>query len=315
LNGSPANQSGLLRGDLLLAIDGISLDVITGEQVDVAFDPENAPINLLVQTGEDEPRTLDVAFEDFRWVTAGPATRFSSDDPNLSLPVVGYLPISAFLGNTVNEIDAALASLEASGGFDDLIVDLRYNGGGLVSAARHIASVVGGAAVQNEPFLFFLFNDKYEQFNSVDIFDFVPEPLNLPRVFVLTTGRSASSSELFINALKPFIDVVVVGETTFGKPFISRPRDYCGKSINIMEILNTNAAGVSVSLGIQPDCPVTDDFQTLANSVQDPLLSGALSFIRNGTCELLVAEAAPTRNSANSNFIYEPPQFFPAEQQ
>ena len=313
LVGSPADQAGLLRGDELLAVNNIVLSEITDEQVNTAFDPDNAPINLLVQTGDNIPREVSVNFEDFRWVTAGPSTRFSSTNPDVDLPVVGYLPIRRFLETTQDEIDAELDALAAAGGFDELIIDLRYNPGGRVSVARHIASIIGGAAVQNEAFLLSEFNDKYSIFNTEDIFDVPAVPLSLPRVFVLVTGRSASSSEIFINSLEPFIDVVVLGQPTGGKPFISFAQEYCGKSINAMAAVNTNAVGVSVSGGILPDCPITDDWGTQADSVADPLVGGALDFVLSGSCGLVAETAAPPRATFGQGLSYQDPEMFVPE--
>lgn len=313
LGGSPADQAGILRGDQVLVFDDIDIAVLTNDDINVALDPDNAPVSMIVQTGDDAPRAVLVGFEDFRWITAGPFNRYT--DTNGELPVVGYLAIRRFLGTTEAEINAALAGLAAAGGFDELIVDLRYNPGGLVRVARHIASVVGGAAVENQVFLRNVWNDKYAANNTTEFFDAAEEPLNMPRVFVLATGRSSSSSEIFINTLKPYIDVVVIGGATDGKPFTSSAREYCGKAIHAMRTLRTNAVGVSVAGGIQPDCPIADSFLTVADSLEDPLVGGALDFVINGTCPALIA-ASPqlVRTAAEQDLSFEPPEPFVSEE-
>lgn len=310
LVGSPAQSAGALRGDAILEIDGTAVEDVTRELFQVATDPDNSPVNMLVQTGDDEPRSIDIDFEDFTWRTVDDAVRYTRQDGQDG-PVVGYLPIRSFLRTTYDEIDQELANLEAQGGFDDLIVDLRYNTGGFIYVTRHIASIVGGEAVANRPFYLDQWNDKYSAYNNIDFFDESEKPLNLPRVFVLVTGSSASASELFINALEPYIDVIVIGGETEGKAFTSNTREYCGKAINAMRSVSTNALGVSVAGGIQPDCPVKDDWLTLATSPgDDPLLGGALDYIISNACPNTVAAAAPSllRKAAKPDLSYRDPE-------
>lgn len=313
--GSPAEDAGILRGDEILTFNGEDIEDVSNADIREGLDPDNAPVTLTIRTGDDAAREVVVDHDEFAWRTAGPAVRFSSSsDP--SLPVVGYLPIRIFLETTRDDIDNALAGLEAAGGFDELIVDLRYNPGGRTAVTRRIASIVGGAAVANEVFLIRQWNDKYSENNSTDFFDDIEDPLNLPRVIALVTEFSSSASEVFVNTLEPYIDVVVVGGVTSGKPFTSNSRVYCDKSINAMRSLRTNAVGVSVAGGIQPDCPVQDDWQFEQSDTRDPLLDTALGYIARGACPVVnVATSAPTTRSANrSTLSFRPPEILVSEE-
>ena len=297
LLGSPADDQGLLRGDALLTLNGVPIDDYTNDDLGDVFDPDNAPVSMSVQTGTEEPRDVIIDYADFQWRTVGPVSRFTSSS-NPSLPAVGYLPIRIFLETTEAEIDDALVKLADLGPVEELIVDLRYNPGGRTHVTRHIASIVGGEAVANEVFLIRQWNDKYSENDKTDYFDDIAEPMNLPRVVVLVTEYSSSASEVFINALEPYIDVVVVGGVTGGKPFTSNTREYCDKAINAMRSLRTNAEGVSVAGGIQPDCPVEDNWETRASQFGDPLLDGALSYIAGIGCPLGAMTESPTQRSA-----------------
>lgn len=313
LVGSPAQRAGALRGDAILEIDGTTAEEMTSELYAVATDPDNSPVNMLIQTGDETPRSIDIDFEDFTWYTVDDAIRYTrqADQPG---PVVGYLPVRSFLLPTKNEIDAQLTVLEEAGGFDELIVDLRYNPGGFISVARHLASIVGGAAVADKPFYLDRWNEKYTRNNAIDFFDVPVNALDLPRVVVLVTEYSASASELFINSLEPYIDVVVIGDVTEGKAFTSNTREYCGKAINAMRSVSTNALGVSVAGGIQPDCPVKDDWQTLATSPDDdPLLVGALDYILTSACPTTIAADAPSlvRKAAKQELSYRDHELVP----
>jgi len=310
LFGSPADDQGMLRGDELLLVNGMSPYEQTEDEIAFAFDPDNAPVNLMIRTGDEAPREVTVDHAEYVWRTAGPARLFPAD----GLPTVGYLPIRSFLETTEAEIDRSLEFLTSEDGIDELVVDLRYNPGGRTHVTRHIASVVGGAAVENQVFLLRTWNDKYSFNDEADFFDTVDMPLNLPRVFVLVTESSSSASEVFINALKPYIDVVVVGGVTSGKPFTSNTREYCGKAINAMRSLRTNALRVSVAGGIQPDCAIEDRWETQADSVFDPLFGGALSLIEFNSCPTSIQASAPTRSANRRDIVYSDPEIVASEE-
>ena len=310
--GSPADRAGILRGDEVITLEGVPISELSNAQInDEILTPENAPVSFEIRTGNDAPRTVVVDYEQYQWRTAGPATKFTPLD-GFDLPVVGYLPIKSFLGTTESEIVAAINALVAGDPIEELIVDLRYNPGGFTFLARLLGSIVGGDAVEGELAYTNRWNNEYSSLDEPQVFPELPESLNLSRVFVLATQQSASSSEIFINALKPYIDVVVVGTTTFGKPFTSVNEDYCGKSINAMRIVRENSVGVSVFDGIAPDCPVEDRWQTPTDSSLDPLTGGALSFIQFGVCPVstdiaeATEQAGQNRVEASAGPRYQP---------
>ncbi len=308
--GSPADVAGILRGDAVESFNGIPMDDVTDEDISEGLGPENLPVFLTVRTGDEAPRDVVVEYGEYRWVTAGPALRYTNS--NDALPAVGYLPIRRFLETTKDEIDASLAWLEMEG-IEELIIDLRYNTGGRISVIRHLASVIGGAAVANNAFQISQWNDKYPERKSVDYFDSVENPLNLPRVIVLVTEHAGSSPEMFVNSLAPYIDVVVVGGVTTGSPYSSSAEEYCGKSINAMHSIRTNALGVAIEFGLQPDCPVEDDWATRANSVNDPLVNGALGFVTNSACPTFSAASPAPRRAQLAAKEYRAPEPFVPE--
>lgn len=314
--GSPAHSAGIRRGDELVTLNGQPIQDLSDEGISSALAADSISATFGIRTGDEPIRVVSVVRGEYRWQTAGYATRFTSSS-NPSLPVVGYIRVRAFLETTQEEINTALLTLRDEGGFEELVVDLRYNGGGRTRIARNLASVIGGAAVDGEVFLRRRANNKYPENNSDSFFDSVDEPLNLPRVFVLTTSGTASASEAFINGLEPYVDVVVIGDVTVGKPFTSFQVNYCDRTINAMSRLRTNAVGVSVLGGIQPDCMVEDDWQLRLNAVNDPLLDGALSFVVNGTCDVTMASASNLQRNATESgpsFIPEDPARFVSEQ-
>jgi hypothetical protein len=125
---------------------------------------------------------------------------------------------------TKQELDRVFNNFSAAG-ITSLIVDLRYNGGGSVATAEYIDSLIAPTSVKGKVMYNYLYNDKL-----TDIIKQQPDfletqvlfngggSLNLSQVFFIGTGNTASASELTLNNLKPYLDVKLVGDTTYGKP-------------------------------------------------------------------------------------------------
>jgi len=282
--GSSADQAGIKRGDEVINIDGRPIEELSNSEINLKiFSPEKSPLSLIVRTGDEKPRSVRVSYDVYQWVTAGPVKLIAPDE-NSGLPKIAYLPISSFVTPTRNEFDTAIAKIEDTEGVEELIVDLRYNGGGDINIATYMAAIVGGATVQGKEAYTNEWNNKYSSLIFSRSFDVLSQPLNFPRVIVLTTPFTASSAELFINSLKPYMEVVVIGERSRGKPYSNGIIEYCGKTLNIMTVERTNSVGVSVAGGIQPDCLVEDNWETPAGSVGDPHMKASMAYIRDGSC-------------------------------
>ena len=132
------------------------------------------------------------------------------------------------------------------------------------------------------------YNDEYTAQNFPLLLDATTPTLDLDRLVVLTTQGSASASELLINGLRPYMDVVVIGDATSGKPFISQSKQFCGVALDAMEAEGFNASGVSVGSGIAADCFAQDDpsrdFGGGGLEIEGMLLS-ALDYVVFGTCD------------------------------
>ena len=130
---------------------------------------------------------------------------------------VGYIFFRNFVEPSFEALAQAFATLQA-GGATEVVLDLRYNGGGLVDVAQYLASLLGGSRTAGQVFAEYFHNDKNAFRNEVLRFETQPGALTLNRLVVITTQGSASASELVINSLRPFIPVVIVGDRTYGKP-------------------------------------------------------------------------------------------------
>jgi C-terminal processing protease CtpA/Prc len=205
---------------------------------------------------------------------------------------VGYIHFRNFVTPSVAALNTAFAQLENEGA-EDLVLDLRYNGGGLVSVAQQLSGLVGGSLTNGQVFAEFFHNDKNTARNSVLRFELLPATLDLPRLVVIATPASASASEAVINGLRPFIPVTVVGEATYGKPVGQYGYDFCDKTLFPVAFSVRNALGEGDYFGgIPADCAAADDLDHALGSSSEASLAEALFYLRTGSCSGSASSAA-----------------------
>jgi carboxyl-terminal processing protease len=125
----------------------------------------------------------------------------------------------------------------------------------------------------------------------------VPPLEGLSRVFVIASSATASASELVINSLKPFRDVITIGSTTFGKPYGFVPRDACGITYSAVNFDSVNAKGVGgYTSGLPATCAISDDLGKALGDPAERRLAAALSYIQTGTCPAVAAGADTLRS-------------------
>jgi carboxyl-terminal processing protease len=212
---------------------------------------------------------------------------------------VGYVVFNEFSATSQTALDAVFSYFKWQD-IDELILDMRYNGGGIVSVAEYIASLIAGDRFEGEIFAKYLYNDNYKDWNSAGYFTASENnnALDLNRVIFITTDLTASASELLINGLKPFIEVVSVGDTTHGKPVgYSFAWDFCDIHLGLIDFGSVNIYDEGGYFdGIQPTCYADDD---LTRSLGDPAevsLRSALEYLRTGYCDTSSPTAGSGRN-------------------
>jgi carboxyl-terminal processing protease len=285
---SPVGLAGLRRGDTVLSIDGHGPASIAAG-IPGAVSAEGIPRTFRVIDGSGAERTFTVNSAVYP-ITAVPNASilfFSSPAGPIK---VGYFVYQSFIAPS----EAALGSVFsqfASLGVDELIVDLRYNGGGRVTLARSLASMIGGRGLDGKTFAEFRFNARHPEnnfslpFTSSELFLPAAPLSGLNRVIVITSPSTASASELVINGLKPFTNVVLIGGTTFGKPFADLPRDFCGTTYNVVNYEFVNALGQGGFVdGFTPTCNVADDLDHQLGDSSEARLAAAINYIKTGAC-------------------------------
>lgn len=279
---SPAATAGIERGDEILEIDGVAVaTLIANGTLTSALGPEEEGIAITFRwrkpSGSEQTDMLTKTAVETNTVLA--VERFAQDGKD-----IGYYVLNSFIDRTGADLNNAYDALV---GVDELIIDVRYNGGGLIRYANQAATQAAGDNVIGNPFVSLIYNDKNSDRNNTSLFQLVDgiQQLDLERVFVLTTGASCSSSELIINGLKPYIDVVVIGQPTCGKPVGQSPQPFCDKRSFVINFETVNADGEGRYFdGLMPQCSAIDRLVGDWGVNGDPLLDEAKHYINFGNC-------------------------------
>jgi C-terminal processing protease CtpA/Prc len=182
-------------------------------------------------------------------------------------------------------LNDAFAALKTAGA-NELVLDVRYNGGGLVDVAAHLASLIGGTRTNGQAMLNYVHNDKIGPIrDKTTRFTLLENALNLERLFVIATHGTASASELVPNSLRPFMPVIFIGDTTYGKPVGQYGLRFCDKILwpVAFSIKNANFEGDYFD-GIAPDCQAADDATHQLGDPEEASFAEALTYIRTGAC-------------------------------
>jgi C-terminal processing protease CtpA/Prc len=317
---SPATApaAALRRGEVVDAVDGVN----------VAFANTQAEIDVL-NGGlfPDQPgvmhtfRIVDPQTAAARTITLQSTNVTRTPVQNVKTiatlsGAVGYMLFNDHMATSEAQLVAAVDTLRAAG-VVDLVLDVRYNGGGYLDIASELAYMIAGTVpTAGQTFERLQFNDKHTAINPVTGEALTPVPfhtttqgfsttpdqplptLNLTRVYLLTGGGTCSASESIINSLRGVnVQVIQVGGKTCGKPYGFYPADNCGTTYFTVQFKGVNAAGFgdytdgfapsnSVgSLGTRvPGCAVADDFTRELGDPTEARLAAALAHRTGQSC-------------------------------
>lgn len=289
--GSAAADGGLKRGDIILSIDNTQMDksnyydLYSGDSYTVQLGRLEG--NSLVPTGESKSLRARVT-------TTDPLIHHSVIDVDgHKIAYMVYVEFIAGEGSKfLLEMDNILNSFKAEG-VTDLVVDLRYNPGGEISAAVHLASEIAPWEVISggSTLITLKYNKELEAFLRGDMqkygsylahkFKTTSANLDLDRVFFLTTSGTASASELVITGLDPYMDVVKIGEATYGKyagAWVIPDDNEKWAILPIVSKYSNNDGYTDFVNGLPPDYEIEDDlFEAVQfGDTDDPMLARAI---------------------------------------
>ncbi|WP_034258759.1 S41 family peptidase [Aequorivita capsosiphonis] len=296
LPNTDAETQGITRGDLFTSIDGQQL---TANNFNDLLAPNSYSIGLATFDGNSFTQTGEEVLLNKTQYNENPVYKAQTLDVNGEK--IGYLVYNSFIKNYDTQLNNAFAQFKAEG-VTNLVLDLRYNGGGAVETATDLASMITGQ-FNGQIFYKEFWNEDRQAANAKDgLFDSSISngssinSLNLSNVYILTTKRTASASELVINGLNPYINTVQVGDTTTGKfqasfllydapaPDFSRANAVSTHKYAMLPLVfkTSNVAGNTDFVdGLFPQIQLKENYFNLGQlgEENEPLLAAALSEI------------------------------------
>ncbi len=334
--GSPADGAGLQRGDTLTSIGGLPATANTANAVDALL------AHLYPGSGQQDAFVVERGAGSIsRTLTSAPVAVTAIDHAILDAGAakVGYLLFNDHVLTSERRMIDAIAAMQSQG-VSDLVLDLRYNGGGYLYLASELAYMIAGPArTAGRTFEQTVFNQKQSARNEATPFfnlACVPDPvtfecstdeplptLNLGRVFVLTSASTCSASEAIINGLRGIdVDVRIIGSTTCGKPYGFFGASNCGISYFPLEFKGVNHKGYGdYADGFVPDatgnstdrvrgCVAADDLSRALGDPAEGQLATALFHRANGTCPPVASPGRAEKLSSASRTagqVWKPP--------
>jgi len=295
---SSAGQAGVQRGWYITKVNGAS----------VAYDQSSVDVLNNVFFGTPTSATFEFKKPDGTTVSTNLSKASFTANSVLYKNVldaggkkVGYMVFNQFFGQpSRNELAQAFTYFQGQG-IDELVVDLRYNPGGSVETEDTLSNLIAPTVANNQTMYQYIFNSTLQnnqhqlirnKLGYGNIFTTAENTvkfekaggLNLPRVFFIVTGNTASASELLINNLKPYMDVKLIGDTTYGKPVGFFPIPIFNYDIYPISFKTVNSAGnADYYTGFAPDKLVSDGVNKNWGDASEPSLAAALRYISTGS--------------------------------
>jgi len=310
----------LARGTEIISADGAA--VVDGDAgvLNAALFPSDASTSHTFEV-------LDLGAQNTRMVTMTPTAITSAPVQNTQVidtgsGRVGYMLFNDHIATSEQGLIDAVNQLNSGLGITDLVLDVRYNGGGYLAIASELAYMIAGPGpTAGQRFELLQFNDKYPSINPITGQAISQTPfytttlgapfngnggnagqalptLNLARVFVLTGSGTCSASEAVMNGLRGVnVEVIQIGSTTCGKPYGFYATDNCGTTYFSIQFRGVNAmnfgdytdgfspANTLNNIGTTvPGCNVADDFTAQLGDQTETRLAAALNYRDTGLC-------------------------------
>lgn len=307
--GAPALAAGVDRGTELLQINGQSVSSLmaTGgaSAVIQALGPNTVGTSraFVVRDPSGVERTVSLAKAEY---DIDPVSdRYGAKILADGARRVGYLNLRNFITTADPNLRAAFALFKAQG-VTELIVDLRYNGGGLISIAELFGDLMG-AGRTGQIFDYITFRDSKSSQNESYAFRAQPEAIQPTRIAFIGTGGTASASEMVINGMVPYLGagLALVGSNTYGKPVgqIALDRPACDDRLRAVALKVENASRqgeyyTGLAATVPNTCRASDDFTHQLGDPEEAMVRVALDFLAGRSCTAIGAvttQAAPGR--------------------
>jgi carboxyl-terminal processing protease len=279
VGGSPAHAAGVRRGDVLLAVNGLPVARLRDAGAAPAGEARDA---VRLELAAPDGAMRDVTLKRSRYAIPSVAGEAIVE---VGASRVGYIALRHFMGRTRQEFESAALRLRGRG-IDDLVLDLRMNGGGSLDAAGDVAGAIAGRRVDGRTFLRTVHNERHRDSDTESVFR-TPAwgGLGLARLFVITSAETCSAAETVVHGLAPYIPVVTIGGPTCGKPVGFQVVKYGEMSYWVVTFKDLNARGEGdYYSGLAPTCAAADDLTRSLGDPEEASLKATLHYVRFGRC-------------------------------
>ncbi len=295
---SSAGVQGITRGWKVVSVAGLipSNDNNFITQFSKALENNNVEFEFQKPDGSKQKVTLSET--DYKTNTIQSAKVFDEGAKK-----IGYFCFTDFLGDdTAAGLEATFNDFKTKG-VNELVIDLRYNGGGYVSLAQQLCNLIAPVSANGKAMFTYQYNDKLKSISRTTNFN-TSNKLNLTRLIVITTKNSASASELLINSLKPHMEVKIIGSASNGKPVGFPVIPVLSYVVAPVAFKTVNSAGeADYYEGFKPDYPEADDLTKNFGDPDEKCLKVSLEYLKTG--KVIVNSAKNARvEAANSMEIW-----------
>ncbi|WP_419808958.1 S41 family peptidase [Sphingomonas sp.] len=313
---APALAAGIDRGTEILAIGTTEADlrdvgtIIAAEGtagVSTALGPNTAGTTRVLRIADAAgTRTVTVAKTDYALTPV--SSRYGAKIITEGGKQYGYINLRTFISTAETPLRSAFASFRAAG-VTDVVVDLRYNGGGLVSISELIGDLLGAARSTGDVLDYTTFRTSKSAENETRFFQPQPQSIAPTRLAFIGTGGTASASELTINAQIPYLhaNAALIGTNTYGKPVgqIALDRAACDDRLRLIAFATQNAnrqGGYFDGLAsvVEASCQAADDLSHPLGDPQEGSTRAALNFLEGVSCTRIAAAEAETQSVGGS---------------
>lgn len=308
--GAPALAAGIDRGTEILAIGTNASDLKTvsslmaaggANAVSDALGPSTPGVTRLLRV-TDSAGTRDVSVTKADYALTPVSSRYGVRILDDGGRKVGYLNLRTFISTADPALRNAFATFRAQG-ITDIIVDLRYNGGGLVSTAELMGDLLGRDRSPGDVLSFTTFRPEKSSNNSTRFFKPEASSIAPNRIAFIGTTGTASASELVINAFIPYLHTraALVGTNTFGKPVgqIAVDRSACDDRLRVVAFKTENAAKQGdyfegLATKVEASCQAADDISKPFGDPQEASIKASLDFLAGRACAKISASTGIT---------------------
>ncbi|MDQ2864185.1 MAG: S41 family peptidase, partial [Bacteroidota bacterium] len=280
-NASPAGLAGIKRGWRVTKINGNTSMTVANSDfiVNNVFYSATSTFTFLKPDGTSVDIVLNAS-------THAKKTVYLDSIYTTGAKTVGYIVLNSFLGDTtqINSDFQRVMDIFSKKSVTDIVIDLRYNGGGYVSVQEKLADYLTPASANGKLMMKETFNDKHQNYNITLNFN-KAGTLNPNHIFFIVSQSTASASELLINNLKPYMDVKLIGPSnTDGKPVGFFPISAGEWYVFPVSFRSTNSANYGGYFnGFTPDAITADGLDKDWGDVTESCLAKAIKYITTGT--------------------------------